>query len=43
MRKPMLTAEQLIKHLKDKGVLFTVISEEDAKSHLQQHNNYFKL
>lgn len=43
MRKPMLTAEQLIDHLKNKGVLFSIISEDDAKRHLSQHNNYFKL
>lgn len=39
----MLTAEQLIDHLKNKGVLFSIISEDDAKRHLSQHNNYFKL
>ncbi len=43
MRKPMLTSDQLIDHLKDKGVLFNITSEGDAKKHLSEHNNYFKL
>ena len=43
MRKPMLTSDQLIEHLKNRGVLFGIISEDEAKTHLSQHNNYFKL
>ena len=43
MRKPMLTSDQLIEHLKNRGVLFNIITEEEAKTHLSQHNNYFKL
>lgn len=43
MRKPMLTSDQLIEHLKNRGVLFNIIPEEEAKTHLSQHNNYFKL
>ena len=43
MRKPMKTSDQLIDHLKNKGVQFGIISEDDAKKHLSQHNNYFKL
>ena len=41
--KPMKTADELITHLKDKGVKFTITSEDDAKKHLAKHNNYFKL
>lgn len=43
MRKPMLTSDQLIEHLRNRGVLFSIISEDEAKTHLSQHNNYFKL
>ena len=39
----MLDAEGLINHLKDKGVLFTVVKEEEAKKYLFENNNYFKL
>ena len=41
--KPMLTSEQLICHMKDKGIKFNIISESDAVNHLNSHNNYFKL
>ena len=43
MKKPMLSVEQLIQHMKDKGILFSITSETDAKNHLCAHNNYFKL
>ena len=43
IRKPMKTADQLIDHMKQKGVQFSLISEEEAKAHLGGHNNYFKL
>lgn len=42
-RKPMKAVDQLIEHLKCKGVGFTIISESEAKQHLDKHNNYFKL
>lgn len=41
--KPMLSAEELIEHLKEKGVKFELISENDAKKYLKENNNYFKL
>ncbi|MCQ2211948.1 MAG: Abi family protein, partial [Paludibacteraceae bacterium] len=43
LKKPMKTVDQLIAHMKNKGVRFSVISETDAKLHLDKHNNYFKL
>ena len=43
MKKPMRTSEDLVLHMKDKGISFTIISEDEAKKHLAQHNNYFKL
>ena len=39
----MLNAEELVNHLKDKGVSFTIVNEADAKKYLLQNNNYFKL
>lgn len=41
--KPLLTVEGQINHLKEKGVKFEIISEEDALNYLSQNNNYFKL
>ncbi len=42
-RKPKLTTEGQLQHLKDKGVLFSIDSEEKAKDYLTKNNNYFKL
>ena len=41
--KPMLTADELIEHLHDKGVKFNVINKNDAQKYLEDNNNYFKL
>lgn len=43
MKKPMLTVDELVQYMKDKGIQFTITTEEDAKKHLCAHNNYFKL
>lgn len=43
MNKPMLSVENLIQHMKNKGIQFSIISDIDAKQHLEVHNNYFKL
>ena len=43
MRKPILTVDQLVQHMAEKGIEFTIISQDDAKRHLSEHNNYFKL
>ncbi len=43
MNKPILTSDQLVQHLVDKGVEFSIISQDDARKHLSEHNNYFKL
>lgn len=43
MRKPMLSVDDLIKHMQDKGIQFEKISEADAKQYLHKNNNYFKL
>ena len=43
MRKPILTSDQLVQHMVDNGIKFTIIDQESAKKHLSDHNNYFKL
>ena len=42
-RKPWLTANEQVNHLKTKGVRFDLISEDDAVSYLTKNNNYFRL
>lgn len=41
--KPKLSLDGQIEHLKEKGVLFNIMNETEAKEYLAQHNNYFKL
>jgi abortive infection bacteriophage resistance protein len=41
--KPILTVDEQIQHLKDKGVTFRIMDENSARSYLIQNNNYFKL
>lgn len=41
-RKPMLMAEQLVEHLKSRGVSFELCSEEDAVAYLLDANNYLR-
>lgn len=43
INKPKLTPEEQIKHLIDKGVKFSIMSEEEALSYLTTNSNYFKL
>ena len=43
MKKTMLTVDELVQYMKDKGIQFTITTDEDAKKHLCAHNNYFKL
>ena len=42
-QKPMLNASDLIKHLQNKGIKFSIMSDIDAESYLSQNNNFFKL
>lgn len=42
-RKPWLTASEQIDHLKSKGVHFSLMSEDDARSYLEKNSNYFRL
>lgn len=41
--KPILTAADQVRHLKEKGVKFNVMSEADAEHYLTYQSNYFKL
>ena len=41
--KPMLTANELIQHLDEKGVKFNLINKASAQKYLEDNNNYFKL
>lgn len=43
MKKPMLSVDELIQYMKEKGIRFNITTEEDARAHLCAHNNYFKL
>ena len=42
-RKPILSIQGLIDHLKSKGVRFEIYNEADAREYLASKNNYFKL
>ncbi|MDN0069561.1 Abi family protein [Collinsella ihumii] len=42
-RKPWLTAQGQVEHLKSKGVRFNLISEEEAGCYLENNSNYFRL
>lgn len=42
-RKPILTIEQQIEHLKQKGVAFELCSEEETADYLRDKCNFFKL
>lgn len=39
----MLDVPNLVKHMKSKGILFSIENEQAATAHLCSHNNYFKL
>ena len=41
--KPKLSVQAQIEHLRQKGVKFKIVSEEDALDYLSKNNNYFKL
>lgn len=41
--KELLSIDELIEHMKNKGITFNEISEDEAKSFLQNNNYYMKL
>lgn len=42
-RKPWLTASEQIDYLKSRGVHFSLMSEDVARSYLEKNSNYFRL
>ena len=42
-RKPLLTVEEQIEHLRSKGVAFELCSEEDAAEYLSERTYFFKI
>ena len=41
--KVLLSVDELVEHMKCKGITFNVVSEEDAKIFLSNNNYYMKL
>ena len=41
--KKKLTIDEQIADLKEKGVIFNIMNEEEAKKFLRYNNYYFKL
>ena len=41
--KTLLSVDELITHMKSKGIKFSIISENEAKEFLNNNNYYFKL
>lgn len=42
-KKPILSIDAQIQHLKEKGVKYEITDEDTAKDYLKRNNNYFKL
>lgn len=42
-RKPKLSVEEQIEHLKVKGITFNIVTELEARNYLNENNNFFKL
>ncbi len=41
--KPLLTADELVAHMENRGIAFTIDSKEQARDFLAEHNYYMKL
>lgn len=41
--KEILTTDELIVHMKSKGIGFNIVSEDEAINFLENNNYYFKL
>ncbi len=41
--KPLLNTDEMIQHMKEKGIKFNIISENEAKKFLTESNYYMKL
>lgn len=40
---PKLTIQEQIEHMKQQGILFNIVSEEEAIEFLKNNNYYFKI
>ena len=41
--KPLLNTDEMINHMKAKGIKFNIISKDEAKKFLTESNYYMKL
>lgn len=41
--KKLLDSNEIIEHMRNKGILFNIVNETDAKAFLENNNYYFKL
>ena len=39
----MKSAQDLVEHMKSKGITFNIVSPEDAVHYMEQNNNYFRV
>ena len=43
LTKPMKSAQDLVEHMKRKGITFNIVSSEDAVQYMEKNNNYFRV
>lgn len=41
--KPLMTSAELVEHMKEKGIGFNIVNEQEAIDFLENHNYYLKL
>ena len=43
LAKPMKSSQDLVEHMKSKGITFNIVSPEDAVQYMKKNNNYFRV
>ena len=43
LTKPMKSSQDLVEHMKRKGITFNIVSPEDAIQYMEKNNNYFRV
>lgn len=43
LTKPMKSSQDLVEHMKRKGITFNIVSPEDAVQYMEKNNNYFRV
>lgn len=43
LTKPMKSSQDLVEHMKRKGIMFNIVSPEDAVQYMEKNNNYFRV